>query len=80
MRTINLYDAKTHLSQLVDRAAGGEEIIIGKNGKPLVKMVAYKEISNTPRVPGSWKGRVTIHADFDELPPEVAEAFAGEAP
>lgn len=79
MTTINLYEAKTHLSQLVDRAAAGEEIVIGKAGKPLVRLVPYNRAAPAPRVPGAWKGRVVIHDDFDELPPEIADAFAGES-
>lgn len=52
----NLYEAKLHLSRLVDRAARGEEIIIAKNGKPLVKLVALPP--KKKRVPGAWRGRV----------------------
>ncbi len=78
MATINLYDAKTHLSQLVERAAGGEEVIIGKAGKPMVRLVPYVPAPATPRCPGSWRGRVVIGDDFDELPQEVSDAFAGE--
>lgn len=80
MTTINLYEAKTHLSQLVDRAAKGEDIIIGKAGKPMVRLVPYISTVAEPRRPGSWRGRVTIHEDFDVLPREVADAFAGLRP
>ncbi len=80
MATINLYEAKTHLSQLVDRAAGGEEIVIGKAGKPMVRLVPYTPTAVTPRQPGSWRGRVVIHDDFDVLPEEIADAFSGRRP
>ena len=80
MTTINLYEAKTHLSQLVDRAAKGEEIIIGKAGRPMVQLVPYTPTVATPRRPGSWRGRVVIHDDFDVLPEEVADAFSGQRP
>ena len=83
MATMNLYEAKTQLSQLsqlVERAARGEEVIIGKAGKPMVRLVPYTPTVVTAREPGSWRGRVVIREDFDELPQEVAEAFAGERP
>jgi prevent-host-death family protein len=78
VKTINLYEAKTQLSQLVERAAKGEEIVIGKSGKPMARLVAYAPEDLTPRVPGAWAGRVVIHADFDELPADLAEAFADD--
>lgn len=80
MTTINLYEAKTHLSRLVDRAARGEEIVIAKSGTPMVRLVPYTPVVATPRQPGSWRGRVVIRDDFDVLPEDVAEAFAGERP
>ena len=71
----NLYDAKTNLSQLVDRAAAGEEIIIAKNGIPMARLVALAE-RRTPRQPGGWEGRVEIGDDFDApLPPEILAGF-----
>lgn len=72
----NLYDAKTALSQLVDRAAAGEEIVIAKNGTPLVKLVAVKQ---PLREPGGWEGNVRISDDFDEpLPPDLLASFMGQ--
>ncbi|MFY9823559.1 MAG: type II toxin-antitoxin system Phd/YefM family antitoxin [Thermoanaerobaculia bacterium] len=66
----NLYEAKTSLSQLVDRAASGEEIILSKAGKPLAKLVPFRQPPE-PRKPGGWEGRVRIADDFDApLPPE----------
>jgi prevent-host-death family protein len=73
----NLYEAKTALSRLVDRAAGGEEIVIAKAGKPLAKLVplAHRAL---PRAPGGWEGRVEIADDFDApLPDEIQAAFEG---
>jgi prevent-host-death family protein len=77
MTTVNLYEAKTHLSQLVERAARGEEIVIGKAGKPMARLVAYVAEPAGPRVPGAWAGRVIIHDDFDELPADLEQAFLG---
>jgi prevent-host-death family protein len=75
---INVHEAKTHLSRLLERVAQGEEIVIGKAGKPVAKLVPYRE-DHAPRSPGAWQGRVHIAPDFDELPPEVAAAFRGES-
>jgi prevent-host-death family protein len=71
----NLYEAKTNLSQLVDRAAAGEEIIIAKNGVPLARLVPL-EARPARRVPGGWEQGVKIADDFDApLPPELLAAF-----
>lgn len=73
----NLYEAKTALSKLVERAAAGEEIIIAKAGKPLARLTAFARQS-APRVPGGWENQVWIGPDFDEpLPQELADAFDG---
>ena len=60
----NLYEAQTHLSQLIDRAAAGEEIIIAKNGVPLARLVRLRGPGVTRR-PGRWEGRLRIADDFD---------------
>jgi prevent-host-death family protein len=73
----NLYEAKTSLSRLVDRAANGEEIILSKAGKPLAKLVPFHR-SPEPRQPGGWEGLVRIAEDFDSpLPLEIQEGFEG---
>lgn len=63
--TINLYEAKTHLSELVERAAAGEEITIAKAGKPLARLVPLERRKKT-RKPGALKGKIWIASDFDE--------------
>jgi prevent-host-death family protein len=71
----NLYDAKTSLSSLVDRAAAGEEIIIAKAGSPRAKLVPVRS-ATTRRKPGGWEGKVKIGRDFDApLPPALRHAF-----
>ncbi|HEV2093806.1 MAG TPA: type II toxin-antitoxin system Phd/YefM family antitoxin [Rubrobacter sp.] len=75
----NIHEAKTHFSKLVERVMRGEEVVIGKAGKPVARLVPYREVLE-PRVPGGWEGRVRIADDFDELPDEVAAAFRGERP
>jgi prevent-host-death family protein len=76
---VNIHEAKTHFSRLVERVIRGEEVVIGKAGRPVARLVPYRE-DERPRVPGGWKGRVRIADDFDELPDEVAAAFRGERP
>jgi len=76
--TFNLYEAKTNLSRLVERAAAGEEIVIAKAGKPLARLVSYEAVK-LPRRPGAWKGRMRIGEDFeDPLPEDVQRAFEGD--
>jgi prevent-host-death family protein len=73
----NIYEAKTSLSRLVERAASGEEIILSKAGKPLAKLVPFRQ-PREPRQPGGWEGKVRISDDFDApLPPEIQGAFEG---
>jgi prevent-host-death family protein len=70
-------EAETSLSCLVDRAANGEEIILFKAGKPLAKLVPYRQPA-TPRQAGGWEGRIRIADDFDApLLPEIQAAFEG---
>ena len=61
--TMNLYEAKTQLSALVDAAAAGAEIVIAKNGTPMAKLVAYKPAVR--RKPGRLKGQIWMSDDFD---------------
>lgn len=75
----NIHEAKTHFSRLVERVMRGEEVVIGKAGKPVARLVPYRE-DRSVRVPGGWEGKVRIADDFDELPDEVAAAFRGEQP
>lgn len=80
METVNIHQAKTHLSKLIERIAQGEEIIIAKAGKPVARLVPYSA-RRAPRVGCQWKGLVRIRKDFDEpLPPEMTAGFSGEAP
>ena len=80
MQVTNIHEAKTHLSRLIDRVEAGEEIIIARAGKPVVRMIAYQEATPPKRTPGAWKGRVKMSRDFDELPESIAAAFRGERP
>lgn len=75
---VNMHEAKTHLSRLIERAAAGEEIIIGKAGKPMAKLCPLDK-QQEPLKFGEYKGRIWMSPDFDELPPEVDAAFRGES-
>ncbi len=76
VRQINLYDAKTNLSSLVEEAAAGTEIIIAKAGRPRARLVAMPAARRTP---GKGKGRIWMSKDFDApLPPDLLKAFGIE--
>jgi prevent-host-death family protein len=75
MQVTNIHAAKTHFSKLVERAAAGEEIVIGKAGKPVAKLVPYHEPQVSKRKPGAWKGKVWISPDFDKVDEEIAALF-----
>lgn len=77
MQMINIHEAKTHFSKLVDAVSQGEEIVIAKAGKPAARLVPMQQ--QTPvRKPGSLKGKIRIAADFDApLPEAVQAAFEG---
>ena len=79
METVNLYQAKTNLSQLVERAAAGEEIIIAKAGRPLARLGPMPKRQG-PRPLGLFAGQIVIGDDFDApLPESIAAGFRGEA-
>ncbi len=82
MTTVNLYEAKTTLSKLVERAAAGEEIVIAKAGRPLARLVPLaKTKSKGPRELGLFAGQVVMGDDFDDpLPEDMMAAFRGEMP
>ena len=74
---VNVYDAKTRLSQLIDRAAKGEDIVIARAGRPIARLVAWQPRA-VARKPGRLRGRIHVHRDFDALLP--AGLFDGEEP
>lgn len=77
MRQIDVNEAAIHLSQLVDEAAGGEEIVITRAGKPVARLVAL-EPSQQPRRPGLLKDEIWIADDFDApLPEDILALFEG---
>jgi len=77
-KIVNMHEAKSTLSRLVDEAGAGEEIIIAKAGEPKVKLVPVK-IKAKRRVGGQWKGKVWMADDFDgPLPDDMIDAIEGK--
>ena len=74
MHITNITEAKSHFSALIEKVMSGEEIIIGKAGKPVAKIVKYQR-SEESRRPGALKGKIKIADNFDELPEDIAKAF-----
>lgn len=79
MLTENIYAAKTHLSRLIEKVLDGEDVVIAKAGKPLVRLIPYEE-KNNPIVFGTLKGRIEISGDFDSYSEDVAEMFSEYEP
>ncbi len=73
---VDIHEAKTHLSRLLERVASGEEIIIAKSGRPVARLLPVER--KPQRVPGTHKDVILISDDFDEpLPKELLEPFEG---
>jgi len=77
MLTVNMHDAKTTLSKLVEQALAGEEVVIAKAGVPLVTLVPIRR-NEAPRKPGRFKGQIEIAPDFDKTPEDILSAFEGD--
>jgi len=78
MTTINIHEAKTHFSKLIEAALHGEEVIIAKAGKPAVKLVPIGIVKPT-RKPGALKGKIKISKDFNApLPDDLLDQFEGK--
>jgi len=73
---VNIHEAKTHFSKLVERAEAGEDVIIARAGKPVARLVPFQERVG-PRRPGALKGKIRIAVDFDETPEWLLDAFEG---
>jgi prevent-host-death family protein len=76
MAKVGMHEAKTQLSKLVERAEAGEDVVIQRNGKAVVRLVpVVEEPRSLASVRGAWRGRVHTADDFDELPEDIAAAF-----
>jgi prevent-host-death family protein len=73
---VNIYEAKTHLSKLLERVEAGEEIVIARNGRPIARLVPEQR-RREPRVPGSLAGQIWMSDDFDEPDEELIASFYG---
>jgi prevent-host-death family protein len=77
MGITNIADAKAQRSAWIRRVEQGDEVIIGRAGRPVARLVPFERPSR-PRRPGALKGRITLAPDFDQLPTDLAEAFGVE--
>jgi prevent-host-death family protein len=79
--TVNIHDAKTHLSKLLGRVMQGEEIVIAKAGKPVARLIPERPSPSAKRVPGIDKGKLWIADDFDEMSEsELALWYGSKSP
>jgi prevent-host-death family protein len=76
MKTVNIQSAKTHLSRLVEEAVAGEDVVLAKAGKPLVRLTPVQP-DVSPRKPGAWKGKVRISKDFKTADETIRLLFEG---
>jgi prevent-host-death family protein len=76
VRRVNVHEAKTHLSRLLEEVSAGEEIIIARAGEPVAVLSAWQPAKRRRRL-GLFRGQATLHDDFDELPEEIARRFEG---
>jgi len=74
MVTSTIDEAQSQLARLIGLAEKGEEIVIARAGKPVARLVPYRQAEG-PREGGQWRGQVHVAPDFDELPPSIGEAF-----
>ena len=70
-----MHEAKTKLSQLVERARAGEDVVITRRGTPVARLVPVKQPNSFASIRGIYRGQITVADDFDELPDDIAEAF-----
>ncbi|MBP9502763.1 MAG: type II toxin-antitoxin system prevent-host-death family antitoxin [Candidatus Promineofilum sp.] len=79
MQITNISEAKASLSKLIEKALKGEEVIIGKAGKPIVKLIPYDFESSPRRLgAGNWRGQIWVAEDFDDLPEDILRQFTDE--
>jgi prevent-host-death family protein len=74
MQTVNMHQAKSQLSALVQAVLDGEDVVIAKAGTPVVRLIPFQDV-RAPREPGRLKGQIRIAADFDAVDDEIADLF-----
>jgi len=72
--TVNIHEAKTHLSRLIERVETGEEVVIARAGRPVARLIPFKARTSL-RVPGLWSGLVQIAPDFDRTDDALLDSF-----
>ncbi len=75
MHQVNIHEAKTHLSQLLEEVLQGKEVIIAKAGKPIARLSAYEAAKPPLREPGGLEGKIWMAPDFDECDAEIERLF-----
>ncbi len=75
--TVNVHEAKTHLSRLLAEVEAGGDVVIGRAGRPIARLVPFRSAPRR-RSPGAWKGKGWIADDFDDLPDEVAASLEAD--
>jgi prevent-host-death family protein len=73
-RTVNIHEAKTHLSRLVEQVEAGDEVVIARAGRPVARLVGL-HVRTKPRVPGLWKGQIRMAPDFDAPDDDLTAIF-----
>jgi prevent-host-death family protein len=79
MSLVGMHEAKTQLSRLVERALSGEDVVITRHGKPVVRLVPVTNQSRFASTRGMWKGKIWMSDDFDEWTDELEEMFFGDS-
>jgi len=77
MRQVNVHEAKTGLSRLLEEVEAGERVVIARAGKPVAVLVPFKAAVKRRKF-GLYAGQIKIHDGFDELPDDIAEAFGAK--
>jgi prevent-host-death family protein len=78
LKSVNIHEAKTNLSRLLEEVSQGSEITIAKAGKPVARLVPLEQRAKSKRVPGFLRGKIRIAEDFDApLPPDIQAEFEG---
>ena len=72
--TVNIHEAKTHLSRLIDKVEAGEEIVIARAGRPVARLAPLRRATRA-RVPGRWRDQITMAADFDAPNDDITRDF-----
>jgi prevent-host-death family protein len=73
---VNIHEAKTHLSRLIEKVEAGEEIVIARAGRPVARLVSYRKTSR-PRIPGRWRDQIVVAPDFDAPNDQIIQDFEG---